>query len=125
MKWLLIFFIFGSLLYSAPAFSGTQKFKQPDGTTFNAKQRGDEYLHWIETENDDILLYNKKSRQFEYAAINSNEELIPSGEAIRTSSDGKRSAKLTPEIRKDALHRLWREKRRRETIRRNSLKKKP
>lgn len=125
MKWLLIFFIFGSLLHAAPAFSGKQQFKQPDGTAFYGKQRGDEYLHWIETENGDILLYNKKSRQFEYAVINSNDEMIPSGEAIRSSNDGKRSATLSPRIKKEALHRLWREKRSKESRRRNNLQQKP
>lgn len=125
MKWLLIFFILGSLLYSAPAFSGKQQFKQPDGTTFSGKQRGDEYLHWIETENDDILLYNRKSRRFEYAIINNKDELVPSGEALHTSRHSKRSAVLTPNIRKDELHRLWQKKRRKEATRRNSMKHNP
>ena len=125
MQWLLLFFIFTSMLYSAPAFSGKRQFQQPDGTIFNGRQRGDEYLNWIETENDDILLYNKKSNQFEYATINNRDELVPSGEAIRKSGDGKRSSKLAPKVRKDELQRLWKKKRHKEAARRDSMKQKP
>jgi hypothetical protein len=114
MKTILIAFLLLSQLSAAPAFPGKRQFTQPDGTVFTARQKGDEYLHWYETDEGEILLYNKKEKRFEYAEIK-EKKLQPSGKAF-----GKEKVKKEhPKVDKQALRRLWREKREEEAARRS------
>ena len=49
-------------------------FAQPDGSTFQAHLKGDEYFSWIETENKMILVKSKTSGYFEFALIKRDEK---------------------------------------------------
>jgi hypothetical protein len=71
-----------SVLYSAPAFKRTKVFTQKDGSTFEATPKGDEYLNYIETKNGDILLYNPKTKNYEFATIK-DDSLVPSGKVYK------------------------------------------
>lgn len=102
MKAVILIVLFLSLLHAAPAREMSYELTQESGEQFRAKQRGDEYLHWIETENSDILIYNKKSGNYEYAVIE-GDELKPSKRAYKKSR-GVRS------IKADVLE-LWQKKR--------------
>jgi hypothetical protein len=117
MKTILIAIFLLSQLNAAPAYPGKRQFQQPDGTTFTARQRGDEFLHWYETDEGEILLYNKKEKRFEYAEIK-EKKLQPSGKAF-----GKEKVKKEhPKVDRETLRRLWREKREEETARRSIRK---
>lgn len=108
MKILLLILLFFNYLFSAPALNITREFKQSDGTTFNARAFGDQYLNWIETQNGDILKYNAKNQDFEYAYIE-DESLKPSG--YRYTKNLKRLKKVKSRIDKEELYKLWNRRR--------------
>ncbi len=125
MQWLVLFIFTISTLWSAPALSIEQQFQQPDGTTFTGRQQGDEYLHWIETEDGEIVLYNKKGKRFEYATVK-DDKLVPSGESFKsgvkktkTNNGAKRASLLHQKVNKGDLSRLWQKNRQKEMERRN------
>ena len=74
---------FAVKLLAVPAAPILITFAQPDGSTFQAHLKGDEYFSWIETENKMILVKNKTSGFFEFALIKRNLKnrliLFPSG----------------------------------------------
>ena len=99
------FFVFCTItLYSAPAREVYRVFTQHDGTKFEAKQRGDEYLHWLEGRDGSIIIYNKKSDNFEVGIIDVD-ELKPSGTIYTPKSRSSRC------ISAHALDKLWQKKR--------------
>ncbi len=121
MKPLLMAILLASVLFAAPAFERKRVFTQPDGSTFTGTFKGDEYLHWIETENGEILVYDKTAKQYEEAVV-TPERLEGSGEMYRAGAHTKRARSLrSPQQTQKALHRLWLQKRRQEMRRRNGL----
>jgi len=111
MKFLLLFFFLLNTLQAAPAFDKMREFKQADGTTFMAKGQGNQHLNWIETKNGDILRYNQKSKNYEYAQIVDN-TLKASGEKYQSSRALKaKSLKTQTKLSKDSLYNLWSQKR--------------
>ena len=82
----LIFSIFAVKLLAVPAAPILITFAQPDGSTFQAHLKGDEYFNWIETKNKMILVKSKKSGFFEFALIKRDEKnrliLLPSGVTV-------------------------------------------
>ncbi len=107
MKLLLIFSLLLAQIYAAPAFNKLREFKQADGSTFEARAYGNQHLHWIQTPQGEILLYNAKSKNFEYATIQNN-TLKPSG----TKYDQKNSIRARSQARvnkvdKEELYKLW------------------
>jgi len=128
MQWLALLILTASTLWAAPALSMKQQFQQPDGTQFTGRQQGDEHLHWVETEEGEIVLYNKKSKQFEYAAIE-EENLVPSGERFqsdaknaKTANGAKQASRLHPKINRSDLSELWQKKRQKAVQRRNKAR---
>ncbi len=108
-------------VFGAPAFSGVREFKQADGTTFRAHLGGDEHLNWVESENGDILVFNKSSNNFEYATIE-NKKLKASGTKYMKPSSLRSLAPRAVNIKKvskDELSALWQSKRRDSYKRRN------
>jgi len=102
MKVVILITLFLSALYAAPAREMSYQLMQESGDKFSAKQRGDEHLHWIETENSDILIYNKKSGNYDYAVIE-GEELKPSNRAYK-------KGRSVRSIKADVIE-LWKKKR--------------
>jgi uncharacterized protein YxeA len=100
-----------TLLAAAPAFHGVRTFIQNDGSSFQAHMQGDEYLSWIETADGEILVYDKKGQNYDYAVI-ADEKLKSSGEKY-TKSNGNnlRMARPFRSVSKEELYRLWRLKR--------------
>ncbi|MBE0498215.1 MAG: hypothetical protein IBX43_03125 [Campylobacterales bacterium] len=108
----LLLVLFATLhLAAAPAFQEVRDFKQEDGSSFSARLQGDEYLNWIETSDEEILLFNKQSKQYEYATIKEG-KLLPSGQKFAPASQNKKSAPLGKSIQKKELLELWKKKRR-------------
>ncbi len=95
-----------NMMYAAPALSIDREFVQPDGTSFKASVKGDEYLGWIESEGGEILLLNNRSGAYEFAIID-QDELVSSGITYKKLSKSAREATLS----KEDLYRLWRKKR--------------
>jgi len=91
MKLLITLILLAQLLVAAPAFQGKRTFTQPDGTVINYQNRGDEYLHYAESDDGEILLYNTKTKQMEYVEIKDN-ALKPNGEAYTKNPSQKASA---------------------------------
>jgi hypothetical protein len=122
LKLLLVTSIMISTLYSAPAFHGKRVYTQNDGTQFTGQLKGDEYLHWIESDDGTILRYNSKSKNFDYAKIESN-ELSPSGVVFQKKS-AKKSRSLqeldnsSDNVTHEKLSKLWNQKRDEEMKRR-------
>lgn len=86
MKAFFLLLFASSLLFSAPALSLWRTYVQSDATTFQAIPQGDEYLHFLKTKNGDILIFNPKTKNFDYAEIK-NDRLAPSGIPYRPISN--------------------------------------
>ena len=104
MKLLIIFTLLSQLLFAAPAFQGQRTFTQPDGSVVTYRMQGDEYLHWLESENGDIILYSEKNRRLEAAVLKVN-SLKASGVAYT------KKTVPTQKISKEALLKLQDERR--------------
>ena len=103
---------FAMKLMAVPAAPFLITFAQPDGSTFQAHLRGDEYFSWIEAENKMIIVKNKTSGYFEFAILKRGDKnrlkLAPSGIAvIKRGQSSLRSNTYLPEISHAQLGKIW------------------
>ena len=103
---------FAVKLLAVPAAPFLITFAQPDGSTFQAHLKGDEYFSWIETENKVILVKNKTSGYFELAVIKRDEKkrliLFPSGvPVIERGHSALRTDHRIPQITREQLGKIW------------------
>ena len=104
---------FAVKLFAVPAAPFLITFAQPDGSTFQAHLKGDEYFSWIETENKMILVKSKTSGYFEFAVIKRDEKnrliLFPSGVPVikRGHSSALRTDHNIPQITREQLGEIW------------------
>ena len=102
-------------LLGVPAAPFLITFAQPDGSTFRAHLKGDEYFSWIEMENKMIIVKNKKSGFFELALIKRDKKnrllLLPSGVPVidRGHSSLKTNHNI-PKISPEQLGEIWQNK---------------
>ena len=68
---------------AAPAYPGLIKYTQPDGSEISLFIKGDEKVHWAETEDGYTLLSNGKNG-WEYATADKNGDLKTSGTLARS-----------------------------------------
>jgi len=99
-------------LLAVPAAPFLITFAQPDGSTFQAHLKGDEYFSWIETKNKMILVKSKKNGFFEFAVIKRDEKnrliLFPSGvPVIKRGHSALRSDHNIPKITREQLGKIW------------------
>ena len=103
---------FAVKLFAVPAAPFLITFAQPDGSTFLAHLKGDEYFSWIETENKMILVKSKTSGFFEFAVIKRDEKnrliLFPSGvPVIKSGHSALRTDHDIPQITREQLGKIW------------------
>ena len=116
MKVLLTLILVAHVSFAAPAYNGTNTFTQPDGTVVHYKMQGDEYLHWMESEDGEILLHNEEQKCFEYATIK-NGNLTKSGVMFTHKIQRSKKSKSTFQLKKvsrqdlDAIYIQKRQKR--------------
>jgi hypothetical protein len=92
---------------AAPAFQGVRTFIQSDGSSFQGHIQGDEYMNWIETKDGNIVVYNKKDQNYDYAIIK-NDNLKPSGKKYtKTYGNNLRKAYSFQPISREKLYELW------------------
>ena len=106
---------FAMNLMAVPAAPFLITFAQPDGSTFQAHLRGDEYFSWIETENKQVLVKSKASGYFEFALLKRDDknrlELVPSGiPVIKHGQSALRSDTDLPIISREQLGKIWQSK---------------
>ena len=106
---------FAMNLMAVPAAPFLITFAQPDGSTFQAHLRGDEYFSWIETENKQVLVKSKASGYFEFALLKRDDknrlELVPSGiPVIKRGQSAHRSDIDLPNISREQLGKIWQSK---------------
>ena len=99
-------------LLAVPAAPFLITFAQPDGSTFQAHLKGDEYFSWIETENKMILVKSKTSGFFEFAVIKRDEKnrliLFPSGvPVIKSGHSALKTNHDIPQIKREQLGKIW------------------
>ena len=102
-------------LMAVPAVPFLITFAQPDGSTFQAHLKGDEYFSWIETENKQILVQSKASGYFEFALLKRDDknrlELVPSEiPVIKHGQSSFRSDTELPNITRKQLGKIWQSK---------------
>ena len=102
-------------LMAVPAAPFLITFAQPDGSTFQAHLKGDEYFSWIETENKQVLVKSKTSGFFEFALLQEDAEkrlaLVPSG--IPVIKRGQSMLRLDidrPNVTREQLGKIWQSK---------------
>ena len=103
---------FAVKLLAVPAAPFLITFAQPDGSTFQAHLKGDEYFSWIETENKMILVKSKTSGYFEFAIVKRDEKnrliLFPSGvPVIKSGHSALRTDHNIPQITREQLGKIW------------------
>jgi len=103
---------FAVKLLAVPAAPFLITFAQPDGSTFQAHLKGDEYFSWIETKNKMILVKSKTSGYFEFAVIKRDEKnrliLFPSGvPVIKSGHSALRTDYGIPQITREQLGKIW------------------
>ena len=112
MRYLLLITLLSTLAFGAPAYHAKRTFTQPDGSKVEYRNQGDEYLHWKEDREGNILLLNRDSDALEFAEIKKG-NLVPSGEVysknrqLRSSKKSSQSHRLS----RDDLERLYQQKR--------------
>lgn len=112
--WLMIISI-PSLLSAVPAYQGDVSFKQSDRTQFTGKLKGDEWFNWIEDKEGHVIIFNKKTKNYEYGmvkTINGVPALLPSG--IKAGDAALKSRTFSTQIQtvdKETLMKIWAEKR--------------
>ena len=99
-------------LMAVPAAPFLITFAQPDGSTFQAHLKGDEYFSWIETENKQVLVQSKASGYFEFALLKRDDknrlELVPSGiPVVKHDQSALRSDIDLPNISREQLGKIW------------------
>ena len=99
-------------LFAVPAAPFLITFAQPDGSTFRAHLKGDEYFSWIETENKMILVKSKTSGFFEFAIVKRDGKnrliLFPSGiTVIERGHSALRTDHNIPKITSEQLGKIW------------------
>jgi len=75
----LICFIFNSELHAVPAAPFIHTLSQPDGTTFKARQWGDENIHGWETEEGYTIVFDENLNSWTYAVHAPDGSLVSSG----------------------------------------------
>ena len=103
---------FAVKLLAVPAAPFLITFAQPDGSTFQAHLKGDEYFSWIETEKGMILVKSKTSGYFEFAVIKRDGKnrliLFPSGvPVIKSGHSALRTDHNIPQITREQLRKIW------------------
>lgn len=92
-------------------------FYQPDGSTFIARLKGDEWFNWVETSHKEVIVKNKSNGYYEYAKIikiDGMESLAPSGMAVQVKGQLHSSHSLQIEpISQTDLKRLAKQARKR------------
>ncbi|MBI4835008.1 MAG: M6 family metalloprotease domain-containing protein [Planctomycetes bacterium] len=84
-----IILLAGAYLYALPACPEVFIAKQPDGTEFQARAKGDEYANWIETKEGYPVIINKQTGFWEYAQVKPLVGLSPAGKVVgRHAPDG-------------------------------------
>ena len=111
----LILATFAVKLLAVPAAPFLITFAQPDGSTFQAHLRGDEYFSWIETENKMIIVKSKTSGFFEFAQVKRDEKnrliLSPLGvPVIERGNSAIRTDHNIPQITREQLEKIWKSK---------------
>lgn len=110
MKFLLLITIICFEIFAAPAYNKLREFKQADGSTFTARAYGNQHLNWVQSEDGEILKYNKNSNDFEYAEIK-EQSLKASGTRYEKSDSRKvRAQTKIDKIDKKSLNELWSQK---------------
>jgi len=113
MRYLFLLSLIIIPVLGAPAFQGKRAFTQPDGSHVTYRNQGDENLHWSESDDGEIIIYNKDSKRFEYAEIK-EETLQPSGRLYIKAVPSKkqsRSKTVTNHLDKEKLYDLYKIKR--------------
>lgn len=89
LKNILLLILFSSSLFGVSASPGEKEFKQGDNSKFKGRLKGDEWFHWVETEDGYVAKYNKKSKDYEYMLLDceSNEtRLLFSNTKVKSPS---------------------------------------
>ena len=73
-------FSFSQIYYGGiPAYPYPSEYNQPDGSKLTIIMKGDEAVNWAITSDGYSLVKNKTTNAWEYAVINSNNEMVSSG----------------------------------------------
>jgi len=106
--------ILPAAIHAVPAYPGSVTFKQHDGTSFKGMIKGDEWFNWIEDTQGKVVVYNTKSKQYEYGIlkkIGGKYELLPSGIKAVSNVQNSKAANAVPEVDRETLYEILKEKR--------------
>ncbi len=61
-----------SQAWAVPAYSGVQTYVQPDQTVIEYRTMGDEYFHWKETLDGDVIFFDDDTDYYYYGQLKNN-----------------------------------------------------
>ncbi|WP_347548448.1 cell wall-binding repeat-containing protein [Pseudalkalibacillus hwajinpoensis] len=102
-----LFFIMNNHVLAAPANDVFRTMKQPNGITFRSKAVGDEFRHWVETENGNVILQGED--KYWYFAKVEGSKLIATTSKVGIDSVPKNAAvkdhmdSVLPKVNRAAL----------------------
>ncbi len=99
MKYLILLSLTFATLFCAPAYNAKKVCKQANGEEFICRANGNHHLNWIEDEDGEILKYNTKTKNFEYAVIKGI-DLKASGVKYQKQNTKKSVSKAKREVQK-------------------------
>ena len=85
-----------NLAHAVPASPESNQIAQPDGSTFQALMRGDEFQGWMETAEGYTVVKNVNSGFYEYATQGSGGELISTGIPVAAAGVSRVIAQTLP-----------------------------
>lgn len=109
--------LFTEYSVAVAAYQEEISFKQNNGDTFKGYIKGDEWFHWVEDKQGNIIVYNQQTKNYEYGILKKVKdvyELVPSGVTIdktNNASQAKISNTAIKHIDKKELNRIWKRKR--------------
>ena len=95
----LVFFIvvlFGSSAFAVPAAPVVHTLGQPDGSTFEARQWGDEWLHGWETVEGHSIVFDQDLKSWVYAVLDSEGGLVSSSKVVGKTPPPEASKNIRP-----------------------------
>jgi hypothetical protein len=104
----LFFILLAASLFATSTLTTLRTLSQSDGSQFQGRLQGDVFLHWFEAEDGSILLFNKKTANFEYAKIVDG-DLTLSGEIYQNSTTRSLHVKRN-NVQKEQLNTLWKQR---------------
>lgn len=114
----LILILTSNVVNASVAFNGKITKELKDGSIIKYTNHGDEHFNWIKSDDEEYIIYNKKSKQYEYLTLDEDNNIVPSNIKYNKKSyarefnvDGAQNSPKRKKINKNDLIKEWKKRR--------------